>query len=83
MVNIRNLDPDVWRRFGSAARQRRVPIGQLLTSVLRDWLKTSDSSQPSRQDRAAAAAGMFRRYQPERDLSAELLADRQTEAAAE
>jgi len=83
MVNVRNLDPEVWRRFGSAALGRRTTVGTLLTAVLRDWLQTNGATGGSREQRATKAAGMFAHLQPDRRLSEELLADRRAEEAAE
>jgi len=82
-INVRNLDPEVWRRFGSAARGRRAKVGTLLTAVLQEWLRTHGTMAGSREQRAKTAAGMFAQLQPDRCLSEELLADRRAEEAAE
>jgi hypothetical protein len=82
-INVRNLDPEVWRCFGSAARGRRARVGSLLTAVLQEWLRAHGTMGDSREQRAKAAAGMFAQLQPGRCLSEELLADRRAEEAAE
>ncbi|HLQ36145.1 MAG TPA: hypothetical protein VK457_25940 [Chloroflexota bacterium] len=83
IVNVRNLDPEVWRRFGFVARARRTTVGRLLSAVLRDWLQRNAAPHGSRQQWAKATAGMFAHLQPQRSLSEELLADRRAEEAAE
>lgn len=37
-VNVRGLDPDLWRELRIAALAQGVPVGPLLNQIIREWL---------------------------------------------
>jgi hypothetical protein len=42
-INVRGLDPDLWRALRVESVRRGVPIGVLLNAIIRAWL---DNPEP-------------------------------------
>lgn len=43
-IHVRDVDAATWRAIRAEAVRRGVPVGQLLSQVLREWLAAQDRS---------------------------------------